>query len=150
LFASLPPKLCVHMRVDYYLDSFFVFLHVCIGRKKIKIVSRERLYLLSRNHFFHLPSSNKLVKNLEERISKFRYRFSLLLSTPAVLGISFDLCFRRIFVSDLRLRLFRRKMVSVEKYFQGNHFPKNVFRRKHFTLFTARMKNQFFFLHILI
>jgi hypothetical protein len=28
----------------------------------------------------------------------------------------------RTLIDDLRLRLLRRKMVSVEKYFQGNHF----------------------------
>jgi hypothetical protein len=48
------------------------------GVQKERILKRERLYLLSRNHFFHLPLGNKLVKSLEEGRFRFRSRFSLL------------------------------------------------------------------------
>jgi len=44
------------------------------------------------------------------------------------------------------LCLFRRKMISVVKWFQESHFLKNIFRRKHFSVF-VRTENHKYFLY---
>jgi hypothetical protein len=50
---------------------------------------------------------------------------------------------RPLYFVTLRLHLFQRKIVFVEKYFKRS--------RKHFPMFTARMENHFFyFIHIFI
>jgi hypothetical protein len=48
--------------------------------------------------------------------------------------------------NTLMLRLFRRKMFFVVKYFEGNHFQENVFHRKHFSVFGTYGKSQIFFI----
>jgi hypothetical protein len=44
--------------------------------------------------------------------------------------------------------LFRRKMISVGKWFQEIDFQENDFRRKYFSVFGAHGKSQIFFFFI--